>query len=61
MPTPMDVKETLTKDQHPSTAADVAKIKNLPKREGIGPPAYITKPNTVKFLDRDQCDNTRNS
>ena len=48
--TPMDRNETLSKGQHPPTVADMAKVKNVPFREGIEPPTHTPKPYTARSI-----------
>jgi hypothetical protein len=43
----MDLENTLFEDQHPPTIAEIAKTKNLPYREGIGPLTHTPKPDST--------------
>jgi hypothetical protein len=43
----MDLENTLSNGQHPSTAAKITKMNNIPCREGIGPLTNTPKPCTT--------------
>lgn len=45
----IDLEDTLSEGQYLSTAAEIAKTKDLPYREGIGPPMYTP---TAEFFER---------
>ena len=46
---PMDLKNTLSEGQQPPTTADMAKSRNLPLQEGIGPPMHTPEPNDIEI------------
>ena len=46
----MDPNAALLNSQHPSGLAEIAKIKNLPYREGIGSLTHASKPDIVSAI-----------